>query len=349
VVRTLLLIAAALLAIAPGSASAAPYAPPPGEVLHSGVGGYGPSAVDAFARQSGKRPAVFQYFVSWRAQRDDLRFFRGLLRQTASAGSRTMLSVSTDDTGLTPASIARGSGDRFLVELNRMLAVHPLPSYVRLLSEMNNGANPYSAYDLRGRSRGRAFSTAQFKRAWRRAALILRGGSAATVNARLARLGMPPVRGVDGEAELGRPRVALLWVPLSFGNPEIARNHPRHWWPGARYVDWVGTTWYSRYRSVAAMDRFYRHPLWRGKPFSFSEYGVWGTESPGFLRDFFRFVGGHPRVRMVSYYQSALLRPEFRLSTHPRSRAVLRRVLRSPRFLGALEDRCAAGRAGCLR
>jgi hypothetical protein len=277
---------------------------------------------------------VFQYFVSWRAARDDLRFFRGLLRQTERAGSRTMLSVSTDDTGLTPASLARGAGDHFLVELNRMLAYHTLPSYVRLLSEMNNGANPYSAYDLRGRSRGRAFSTGQFKRAWRRAALILRGGTVASVNADLRRLRMPPVRDLDANAALGRPRVALVWVPLSFGNPEIARNHPRHWWPGARYVDWVGTTWYSRYRSVSAMDRFYRHPLWRSKPFSFSEYGVWGAESPGFLRDFFGFVRTHRRVRMVSYYQSALLRPEFRLSTHPRSRAVLRRVLRSARYLG---------------
>ncbi len=198
-------IATVALALAAGPASAAPYAPPPGKVLHSGVGGYGPGAVDAFARQSGKRPAVFQYFVSWRAERDDLRFFRGLLRQTAGAGSRTTLSVSTDDTGLTPGSLARGAGDNFLVELNRMLADHPLPTYVRLLSEMNNGANPYSAYDLRGRSRGRAFSTRQFKRAWRRAALILRGGPAASVNKRLARLRMPPVRGLGGEASSGGP------------------------------------------------------------------------------------------------------------------------------------------------
>lgn len=331
------LVALLALAFSAAGASAAPYAPAPGKVLHSGAGGYGPGAVDAFARQSGKRPAVFQYFVSWAAARDDLHFFRGLLRQTAAAGSRTMLSVSTDDTGLTPAAIARGEGDRFLVELNRLLTAHSLPTYVRLLSEMNNGANPYSAYDLNGRSRGPAFSTPQFKRAWRRAALILRGGPAATVNARLQHLRMPPVRGLADEAELGRPRVALLWVPLSFGNPEVSRNHPRHWWPGAGYVDWVGTTWYSRHRSVAAMDRFYRHPLWRSKPFSFSEYGVWGAESPGFLRDFFRFVAGHRRVGMVSYYQSALLAPEFRLSTHPGSRAVLRRLLRPAQFLGATE------------
>ncbi len=66
----------------------------------------------------------------------------------------------------------------------------------------------------------------------------------------------------------------------------------------------------------------------------FAEYGVWGAESPRFISLFFSFVTSHRRVRMVSYYQSGLLKPQFRLSTHPRSRAALRRSLRSSRFVG---------------
>ncbi len=62
-------------------------------------------------------------------------------------------------------------------------------------------------------------------------------------------------------------------------------------------------------------------------------YGVWGRESPRFIDLFFRFVRTHRRVGLISYYQSALLKPEFRLSTHPVSRAALRRKLRSPRFV----------------
>jgi hypothetical protein len=81
------------------------------------------------------------------------------------------------------------------------------------------------------------------------------------------------------------------------------------------------------------MHSFYRYRHWRRKPFMFGEYGVWGAESPRFLRLFFRFVRSHRRVKLVSYYQSALLEPEFRLSAHPRSRSVLRRLIRSPRFL----------------
>lgn len=47
-----------------------------------------------------------------------------MLRQAAASGARTMFAVSTKGTGLTPAAIARGEGDGFLVAMNRMLAEH---------------------------------------------------------------------------------------------------------------------------------------------------------------------------------------------------------------------------------
>jgi len=330
-VRRLLLLTLLVCLLTPSAAAADPYAPPPGKVFHSGIGGYDPGAAQAFGEQSGKRPAIYQYFVSWQSARPDQGFMERLLGYADAAGSRPMFHVSTKGTGLTPAAIARGNGDGFLLAMNRMLGEHGRPAYLRLLSEMNNGANPYAAYDLSGRSRGRAYSVRAFKRAWRRAVLVIRGGDVARLNSRLVRMGMPPVR--VGSATLAQPQVAFLWVPLSFGNPEIARNHPRHWWPGSRYVDWVGTTWYSPYLAVSAMERFYRYPLWRHKPFAFGEYGVWGAESPRFLKLFFRFVRTHPRVQLISYYQSAMLKPAFRLSSHPVSRSVLRRKLRSSRFL----------------
>ena len=316
---------------APADARSAAFTPPPGQVFHSGIGGYHAGAIDEFAAQSGRHPAVFGYFVSWRSGPSDVRFIKRLLADGHRGRARVSLSVSTKGTGLTPAALAAGEGDGFLLALNRVLADHGRPTYLRLLSEMNNAANPYSAYTHSGRSRGPAFSTRMFKRAWRRAVLAVRGGDVAAINARLARLGMPPLR--TSTATLPAPPVAFMWVPLSFGNPELPRNHPRHWWPGSRYVDWVGTTWYSPYLAVRAFERFYRHRLWRDKPFAFSEYGVWGRESPRFLRMFFRFAAKHRRVQMVSYYQSAMLKPEFRLSTHPRSRGVLQGLLRSPRFV----------------
>jgi hypothetical protein len=243
-----------------------------------------------------------------------------------------MLSVSPEDTGLSPRDLARGGGDAFLLGLNRLLAEHGEVTFLRPLSEMNNANNPYAPYNQDGSSRGPANAVGQLKNAWRRIALITRGGDVAALNAKLRRLGMPPVR--TGATELARSAVALMWVPLSFGNPEIAKNHPRNFWPGRGYVDWVGTTWYSPYKATSAMHSFYNQPLWRGKPFAFAEWGVWGQDDPGFVHQFFGFMKAHPRVRMAVYYQSALLKPEFRLSTHPRSRAALRQAVRWPRLTG---------------
>lgn len=53
-----------------------------------------------------------------------------------------------------------------------------------------------------------------------------------------------------------------------------------------------------------------------------------------FVRQFFSFLRSHPRVRMAVYYQSAELKPEFRLSNKPRTRAQMRRSVRWPRMIG---------------
>ena len=332
--RSLLALAAAalVLAVLAAAAGAAPYLAPGGKVYWGGQGGYSPAHIRDFATQSGKHPAVFNYFISWKASESSFRWLSFRLADARAQDTAAMLSVSPEDTGLSPRDLAQGKGDAFLVGLNRMLAEHGEVTYLRPMSEMNNANNPYAPYDHSGRSRGPANAVGQFKKAWRRIALITRGGEVGAINRQLRRLHMPPVR--TGAAELPLSAVALMWVPLSFGNPEIEKNHPRQFWPGAGYVDWVGTTWYSPYKATSAMHSFYNGPLWRRKPFAFAEWGVWGRDDPGFVHQFFGFLKSHPRVRMAVYYQSALLKPEFRLSTHPRSRAALRQAVRWPRLTG---------------
>jgi hypothetical protein len=326
-----LAVALALL-VAPGAAAAASFLPPGGQVYWGGQGGYSAAHIGDFEYQSGKHPAVFNYFISWHASEPAFHWLSFRLADARARDTAAMLSVSPEDTGLSPRDLAEGRGDAFLVGLNGLLAEHGDVTFLRPLSEMNNASNAYAPYDLAGRSRGPENSVTQLKNAWRRTALIVRGGPVSRIDAQLRLLGMPPVR--TGEAELPRPAVALMWVPLSFGNPEIPKNHPSHFWPGAQYVDWVGTTWYSPYKASGAMDSFYRYPLWRDKPFAFAEWGVWGRDDPAFVRQFFGFVKSHPRVRMAVYYQSALLKPEFRLSAHPSSRAALRQATRWPRLTG---------------
>ena len=150
----------------------------------------------------------------------------------------------------------------------------------------------------------------------------------AEINRNLKRLGLPGVR--TGRASLPRPQVAILWVPLSFGNPEIARNHPKHFWPGSRYVDWVGTDFFANSPNFPCLGRFYRDRRWRSKPFVFGEWALWGREDPRFVRRLYRWVASHRRARMVVYNQGALLKPL--LALRPRSARELRRQLRSRRY-----------------
>ena len=48
----------------------------------------------------------------------------------------------------------QSDGDRYLVNLNRRIADYGQPTYIRLMAEMNQANNGYSAFDRSGRSRG---------------------------------------------------------------------------------------------------------------------------------------------------------------------------------------------------
>jgi hypothetical protein len=187
--------------------------------------------------------------------------------------------------------------------------------------------NPYSAFNANGSSRGSAHSTAAFKRAWKRVALILRGGSVLRLDAELARLGIPKLR---ASGELPRGKVAMLWVPQVAGAPAIAANQPRAYWPGRQWVDWIGTAFYSKFPNFSGLSSFY--DSFSGEPFMFGEWALWGSDNPGFVDQLFSWIGSHPRTRMLIYNQGIRADGPFRLSRYPRAAASLRRHLASPRF-----------------
>jgi hypothetical protein len=168
-----------------------------------------------------------------------------------------------------------------------------------------------------------------FRQAWRRVAIVLRGGRVSAVNGQLRRLGLPRLRGRTG-GRVARSHVALQWVPMTAGSPNIAGNRPSAYWPGGAYVDWVGTDFYSRYPNFAGLSRFYG--LYRGKPFVFGEWAMWGRDDPAFMRRFFRWVAAHPRVKMLAYNQGNTPRSQFRLYRYPRAARVMRRALKSTRY-----------------
>jgi len=323
--RCLLVAVTALLLLA-APAPAQVFAPPKGKVF---TGLTGSNSVDRFSREVGKRPAVFGFFTYWNAPNEYT------FRNAAKAGARLMLHVSTAQNygvkeEISPRGIARGQGDRYLLALNARIAEAGEPVYVRLMAEMNQTNNAYCAFNRDGSSRGASHSTSAFKDAWRRSALILRGGSLATINAKLK---LPAVRGA--QEDLPKPQVSLLWVPQTEGTPNIPANLPAAYWPGDAYVDWVGTDFYSRFPAFAKLERFYaQYPR---KPFVFGEWAMWGADDPGFIRQLFRWVNRHRRVQMMLYNQGANPNGPFRLNSHPKARAALKQALRNKRFLDSMD------------
>ena len=135
----------------------------------------------------------------------------------------------------------------------------------------------------------------------------------------------------SARARLPRPKVSFLWVPQVAGAPNIAANSPRAYWPGGRYVDWVGTDFYSKFPNWSGLARFYAS--YPRKPFAFGEWAVWGSDDPGFVNAFFSWARRHPRTRMLMYNQGNLTDGPFRLHHFPRARRALRGKLADPRFV----------------
>src|SRR3954451_23687606 len=188
-----LALALLVLALSAASAAANPYLPPAGKVWAGVTGNVRP--VDNFARQTGKHPAIWQFFTNWG---DSAHWWYPFARD---ARSRPMVHITTGTPGherITPRGIAMGQGDDYLIGLNAGIASSGQIAYIRLMAEMDGNWNPYCAFNANGSSRGRAHSTAAFRQAWRRAVLIVRGGPLAAIDTKLRKLHMPPVRGARG-------------------------------------------------------------------------------------------------------------------------------------------------------
>jgi hypothetical protein len=355
-------VLAAVAATAP-PASAKPFTASGDKVI---VGVAGGRTVHGYARAAGRKPAVFQFFVAWGDR------FHYAYRRAGDARAGLMLHLSTYNgpgtvERITPRAIALGRGDRYLLTLRRDLARYRHPVYLRLFSEMNNAANPYSAYHHNGRRRDRSHATSWFRQAWRRTVLVLKGRRVGRIDARLRALGLPRLRrgsrlvaarlpdphrrarAARAHRRLPHTRIAVQWVPMTAGSPDVPGNRPGAYWPGAAFVDWVGTDFYSKFPNFRGLDRFYATPRYRGKPFVFGEWAMWGRDDARFMRRFFSWVRDHGRVRMLSYYQGNHTGSVFRLYRYPRAAGVMRRALRAPRYTGRIRPAPRTARRGSDR
>src|SRR5215212_4918555 len=169
------LVAALAAFLVPAQAAAVSLVPPKPSVF-LGVSDRGTTAeFNEFAELTGKHPALLQTFHPWG---NSLNEAYERWRETAT---RPILAISTiDDQTLaeliTPAQIALGYGDDYLLQLNQFFASKGLPAYIRPLGEPNRCLNAWSAVDCNGNQRGGEHTTGWYKQAFRRIAAIVRGG-----------------------------------------------------------------------------------------------------------------------------------------------------------------------------
>jgi hypothetical protein len=325
------------------------YVPPHHRIFH-GVTDTGYARdFRVFNRRVGAHNALLESFGRW-----DGEHFLGGLHRWKLTHTRGVFSLSTAPGGepelISPRRIAHGFGDDYILELNRLIAASRQVIYIRLFGEMNGHWNPYCAFNADGSSRGASHSTSAFRDAWRRIVLIVRGGNRAAINRKLLKEGMPRIyragwshdpvyerRGVP--AALPKPKVAFMWVPQTIGSPDIAANTPGKYWPGGRFVDWIGADIYSKFATPgiwSAFRHFYSH--WRNPdrhhwPFVVGEYAPWDNDYRGtFTRRLFHWALKHRRVRALIYYRSTSSDNPFDISHWPRARAVIRGMLNRPRF-----------------
>ncbi len=337
--RRAVALALALAALCATPATAQTLVPPKPDV-YLGVSDRGSATeFNEFAALTGKHPALLETFHPWG---NSLNEAYERWRETAT---RPILHISTADDQtlaeiITPEQIALGYGDDYLLQLNTFFATRGLPAYIRPLGEPNRCLNAWSAVYCDGTQRGGEHTSGWYKQAFRRIVAIVRGGQTLEgINATLAEIGLPPLnrtKGLPPESLPAAP-VSIIWSPLPGGSPRVKGNFPGNYWPGSRWVDWVGTDFYSQYPVWKDLDRFYLGKQWKGKPVSVTEWAVSGADEPRFVKQLVSWVVKRPRVRMFVYYQGFGKGNAYDLGLYPRTTNTLRKKIRRSNFLSEAE------------
>jgi hypothetical protein len=278
---------------------------------------------DRFQALTGQASVVHQAFLGWGQGESYGSPFKALL---PLFGPVPMLHLGTaarppsKQEAITPAQIAAGKGDAYLVALNTAIAGWGRLVYVRPMAEVNNPATLYS-YE---RKHDAAHSPAAYKAAFCQIYFILHGGTAAVVDARLQRLGLPPLRR-DLPVNAYPQALRMIWNPIA--GFEHGPDPAARYYPGNGCLDLVGNDMYSSTVGSGSFEEnqalYDAHPH---KPYSLPEWGLQGVDDPRFVRKICEFVRTHRRTEMAAYYQS---KPGsiFDLGDKRSSRAVYRACL----------------------
>ena len=278
------------------------------------VGVYG--NVARFDRMTGQQTDSGLAFIGWDQGRTWGKPYSYFLE---TLGDRPHLALKTERGGgaISTRAIALGQGDAHIAALAQAISDSGKPVLLRPLGEMNNTLNPYCA--CRGNS---ANSAKWFRKAFQRIYLISHGGTADVLTAKLRRLGMP---GVSGDVpENPYPQLTVVWNPLAIGEPPIAGNGFRDYFPGPRFFDVYGNDYYNfgTYSFVRTTDLYKAYP---SKPFVVPEWGT-AVDDAGYVQAFAWWVKSHRRVKFLGFYNGRN-GGRLDLAGKPRARAAYKRYI----------------------
>lgn len=274
-----------VVAISAAAASAAPariVPPPPGALYLGAYPGWGTGEenrvtrkrIETYFTRVGRRAAWVYFSNEWGEEgvRFPSRSVQIVQRSGAVPFIRMMPRTTTDDGAperrMSVERIAAGRFDRQLLAWGAAARHHGGPLLVEFGTEMNGRWFPWSGVHHGGGRRDGFGDPAlpdgpeRFRAAYRRVVELVRRGGGTNVH----------------------------WV-FHFdanGDPDAPWNHPRHYYPGDRYVDWIG---FSAYGAQHPSDAWtppspgIRHgyqtatALSRTRPVALLEFGV--AESAG--------------------------------------------------------------------
>src|ERR1700712_4913566 len=256
-----LVTAVALLVAAPG-ASALSLVPPKPDVLLGASDRGSTEGFNLFAELTGKHPALMETFLGW-GNSVNKAYERWRETQTRPVVAIATSNAQTLEEIITPEQIALGAGDDYLLQLNSFFAIHQLPAYIRPLGEPNRCLNAWAGVECDGTLKGGEHSAFWYKMAFRRIVAITRGG-------------LSPLARTKGENPEALPfaPVSIIWSPLPAGSPRVKGNFPGNYWPGSKWVDWVGTDFYAKYPVWEDLNRFYAAKQWKNKPIAITEWAM---------------------------------------------------------------------------
>ena len=279
-----------------------------------------------FQVETGQQSTVHQAFLSWGqgvSYGAPLVGFLGTLTPVPMIHLGTAKGTSHKE-AITPAQIAAGKGDGYLIGLNQVIAQYGKGIYVRPMAEMNDYINLWSGFKKNGAPKA-GHSPADYRRAFARIYLILHGGSAASINAKLKALGEPPI--ARDLASNPFPRLRVVWSPLAGGLPRIDANAPPKYYPGPAYVDVdAGDIFDEKLIDTApwnALEDIYKASIAHGKPFAVPEWGLFGIDDDKFVQHMCDFLKSHGRTEEAGFYESKV-GSIFDLDPKPKSKKVYR-------------------------